>query len=165
MPSSSNVLKAGRFELQGDFTQKIGNTTTSNFVASKDFTTILSGDKQQYIKFYNYKTSKFGTLVIEKSKSLVIFDSQYVANSVEYALVNYSVLTADTVKVIPVYEGGEEPYNVACYLKRRSNTKRNTLKAANPTFTPTAAASYDVKVLAKDADGSESVKTFKVTAL
>ncbi len=168
--SSSNVLKQGTFELRGNFTQKTGNTTTSNFVASNEFTTVLTGDNMQKIKFYNFKKSKFGKLLINKSKSLVSFESQFMADEIEYALINNSVLTADkvkvgqTIRVIPVYEGGKEPYTVACYFKRSTNSKWNVLNGESPYFTPTAATSYDIKVVVADSEGHYKEKTLKLTA-
>ena len=73
-----------------------------------------------------------------------------------------SVTAGQTVKVTGSAEGGFGPYTYEYYFKRSTNTKWNTLKTSNPSFTPTAAADYDIKVIATDSIGTQSVKTLQV---
>ena len=84
-------------------------------------------------------------------------------------LVNKSALSAEEVKTGEIIKinaaatGGTEPYTFEYYYKRSTNTKWNTLK--KPSFTPTAAASYDVKVVVKDAEGTEREKLLTFSAV
>ena len=73
-----------------------------------------------------------------------------------------SVTAGTTVKVTGSAEGGFAPYTFEYYFKRSTNSKWNTLKTSNPSFTPTAAADYDVKVVATDSTGAKSTKVLQV---
>ena len=78
------------------------------------------------------------------------------------------VTTGTTVKITGKATGGTTPYKFAYYYKRSTNTKWNVLgtefgSATTATFTPTAEAKYDVKVIVKDADSETQTKTFTVT--
>ena len=86
------------------------------------------------------------------------------------SVVNYSKVGAGTTVTIKgKASGGKTAYKYAFYFKRSANTNWNIIGTAydgsgSATFTPTAAADYDVKVIVKDASSTIAVKTMKVTA-
>ncbi len=86
--------------------------------------------------------------------------------------VNGEVLTVGNKIIVNASaEGGVGPYTYAYYYKRSVNTSWNTFgeKGFNSTttasFTPTSAADFDVKVIAKDSDGMQAEKMFKVSMI
>lgn len=84
--------------------------------------------------------------------------------------VNYTkVGTGTTVRITGKASGGKSTYKYAFYFKRSTNTNWNTLGTAYGTattasFTPTAVADYDVKIIVKDSNSAISKKTYKITA-
>ena len=90
-------------------------------------------------------------------------------------LTNISYLNAEnvpvgkTVTAVGRFVGGTKPVTYEFYFKRSANTKWNKLSYGNDAhtyakFTPTAAASYDIKVTATDSKGNKVSKTMKLTA-
>ena len=72
-----------------------------------------------------------------------------------------------TVSIKGKASGGKSSYKYAFYFKRSANTKWNLIGTAydgstSASFTPTAAADFDVKVIVKDSSSTISVKTMKV---
>ena len=91
-------------------------------------------------------------------------------------LTNISTLTATsvapgkTVTLAGRVIGGTKPCTFEFYFKRSANSKWNKLSygSAGMTyakFTPTAAASYDLKCVATDSTGTVSVKTCTITSV
>ena len=86
------------------------------------------------------------------------------------SVVNYSKVGIGTsVTIAGKASGGKTSYKYAFYFKRSANTSWNVIGKAYDgstvaSFTPTAAADYDVKVIVKDANSAVSVKTMKITA-
>ena len=90
------------------------------------------------------------------------------------SLTNSSTISATkvtagaAVKITGKASGGTSPYKYAYYYKRSTNTKWNVIgtefgTATSGSFTPTAKATYDVKVIVKDNAGDTQTKTFTVT--
>ena len=91
------------------------------------------------------------------------------------ALANNSKISATSVSkgtkvtITGAASGGTSPYKYAFYFKRTSNTKWNAIgtefdTATSANFTPTAAASYDIKVVVKDSANATKEKTFTLTS-
>lgn len=91
------------------------------------------------------------------------------------ALINVSTINSDVVqvgdkvRVVAQAKGGSGDYTYAYYYKRSSNTTWRTLGTefgtnSSVTFTPTAEADFDVKVIVKDSSGATAVRTFVVKA-
>lgn len=91
------------------------------------------------------------------------------------ALTNISTITAENVKVGKTVTiagrtaGGTKPCTFEFYFKRSTNTKWNKLSYGNDKhtyakFTPTTAATYDIKVIAVDSKGARTDKRFTLTA-
>ena len=86
------------------------------------------------------------------------------------SVVNYSKVGIGTsVTIAGKASGGKTSYKYAFYFKRSANTSWNVIGKAYDgstvaSFTPTAAADYDVKVIVKDSNSAVSVKTMKITA-
>ena len=86
------------------------------------------------------------------------------------SVVNYSKVGIGTsVTISGKASGGKASYKYAFYFKRSANTSWNLIGTAYDgstvaSLTPTAAADYDIKVIAKDANSAVSVKTMKITA-
>ena len=83
-------------------------------------------------------------------------------------LVN-SVNVGKTVTAAGRFVGGSKPCTYEFYFKRSANTKWNKLSYGNEKgtyakFTPTAAAEYDIKVIAIDSKGAKAEKIMKLTA-
>lgn len=84
--------------------------------------------------------------------------------------VNKTTAAAGTKIVITgSASGGTAPYTYAYYYKRSTNTKWNVLgtefgTTATARLKPTAAASYDIKIVVKDSSGTTATKTFTVTS-
>ena len=92
------------------------------------------------------------------------------------AVTNVSVINTDTT--VPVNKtvtisgravGGTKPISYAFYFKRSVNSTWNKLSYGSSSgtyakFTPTTATSYDLKVVAVDANGVTSNKTITITA-
>ena len=117
----------------------------------------------------------FDFRVIAKDSTGATAEKIFTVN-VDDSVVNESfILTdkaqiGDDVKISGAASGGKGPYVYAFYFKRSVNKKWNKIgtefgKATHATLVPTAAAEYDVKVIAKDSTGATSEKTFKVTAV
>lgn len=94
----------------------------------------------------------------------------------ENKLVNEAYLNSDTVqikddiRVTGAASGGNGPYTYAFYFKRSTNSKWNKIGTEFSTATygivvPTAAASYDIKCIVKDSEGTTETKIFTVTVL
>ena len=65
--------------------------------------------------------------------------------------------------------GGTAPYKYAFYFKRSTNTTWNTLgkefsTTNTATLTPTAAATYNIRVIIKDSDNAVAIKALTLTA-
>ena len=80
-----------------------------------------------------------------------------------------SVSVNKTITIAGRTVGGTKPCTFEFYFKRSVNSKWNKLSYGNDKqtyakFTPTSAASYDLKCVATDADGTVSVKTYTITA-
>ncbi len=80
-----------------------------------------------------------------------------------------NVPVGKTVTAVGSFVGGTKPVTYEFYFKRSTNTKWNKLSYGNERctyakFTPTAAASYDIKVTATDSKGNKVSKTMKLTA-
>ena len=80
-----------------------------------------------------------------------------------------SVSVNKTITIAGRTVGGTKPCTFEFYFKRSVNSKWNKLsygknKKTYAKFTPTSAASYDLKCVATDADGTVSVKTYTITA-
>ena len=91
-------------------------------------------------------------------------------------LVNGSVIsselvqTGDKVRISGSAAGGTGSYKYAYYYKRSSNTKWRTLGTefgtnSSVTFTPTAEADFDVKVVVRDENDTTAEKLFTVKAM
>ena len=79
------------------------------------------------------------------------------------------VRTGDNVRLTGKYTGGKADYRYAFYFRRKNNTKWNVIgtefgKASTASFTPTAAAIYDVRIDIKDASGQLASKSFTVSS-
>ena len=80
-----------------------------------------------------------------------------------------NVPVGKTVTAVGSFVGGTKPVTYEFYFKRSTNTKWNKLSYGNERctyakFTPTAAASYDIKETATDSKGNKVSKTMKLTA-
>lgn len=85
-------------------------------------------------------------------------------------ITNDVVQVGDKVRVSASGSGGTGTYTYAYYFKRSTNTSWKVLGTeygtdSSVTFTPTAAASYDVKVVVKDSAGIKAEKLFTVGAV
>ena len=81
----------------------------------------------------------------------------------------YNVSVGKTVTAAGRFVGGSKPCTYEFYFKRSANTKWNKLTNGNEAgtyakFTPTAAAEYDIKVIAIDSKGTRASKVMKLTA-
>ena len=84
--------------------------------------------------------------------------------------VNESVKVGERIEIAGSAEGGAAPVTYQYFFKRSENTKWNTIKPATDAgtyakFTPTKAASYDIKVTATDADGVCVSKIFTIESV
>ena len=75
-----------------------------------------------------------------------------------------------TITITGNSEGGKAPVTYEYFFKRSENTKWNSLKPATDAgtyakFTLTKAASYDLKVIATDSEGTKAEKIITVTAV
>ena len=79
-----------------------------------------------------------------------------------------SVNVDDTVKITGAAEGGKAPYTFSYYFKRTANTAWKAIKenttSTSANLKATAAASYDIKVVAKDSSGKTDEAVFTVVA-
>lgn len=91
------------------------------------------------------------------------------------ALKNTSVVNAEavsvgkTIKMTGKASGGTAPYTYAFYYKRSESSSWRTIgtefgTATTGSIKPTAAVSYDLKVIVKDSTGKTATKTFTVMA-
>ena len=92
-------------------------------------------------------------------------------------LTNISIINRDTtvkagttITVSGRAIGGTKPVTYEFYFKRSANSKWNKLSYGNEKgtyakFTPTTAAAYDVKVVAKDSKGAKANKVFNINAV
>ena len=83
---------------------------------------------------------------------------------------NESVKVGERIEIAGSAEGGAAPVTYQYFFKRSENTKWNTIKPATDAgtyakFTPTKAASYDIKVTATDADGVCVSKIFTIESV
>ena len=81
-----------------------------------------------------------------------------------------TVPVGTTITVSGRSRGGKAPITYEYFFKRSENTKWNTLKPSTDNgtyakFTPTKAASYDIKVVATDSEGTKAEKIMTVTAV
>lgn len=81
-----------------------------------------------------------------------------------------TVQVGDTVRMAASANGGTAPYTYAYYYKRSTNTTWKLLgdkfgTNSSTGFTPTAEASYDIKIIVKDSTGATAEKTFTVNAV
>ena len=81
----------------------------------------------------------------------------------------YDVPVGKTVTAAGRFVGGARPCTYEFYFKRTANTKWNKLSYGSAAgtyakFTPTAAASYDIKVIAIDSKGTRVSKVMTITA-
>ena len=81
----------------------------------------------------------------------------------------YDVPVGKTVTAAGRFVGGARPCTYEFYFKRTANTKWNKLSYGNEAgtyakFTPTSAASYDIKVVAIDSAGTMAEKIMTITA-
>ena len=94
----------------------------------------------------------------------------------DLVLLNTSVINSDKVqigdkvRIAAAGNGGTAPYKYAYYYKRSTNAAWKTLGTewgtnSSVAFTPTAEASYDIKVIVKDSTGTTAEKLFTVTAV
>ncbi len=80
------------------------------------------------------------------------------------------VQIGDDVRITGAATGGTGPYKYAFYFKRSTNSKWNKMgtefgTATYATLVPTAAASYDLKVIVKDAKNNTAESKFTVTVV
>ena len=81
----------------------------------------------------------------------------------------YDVKVGKTVTAAGRQVGGTKPFTYEFYFKRSANSKWNKLSYGNAAgtyakFTPTAATSYDIKVVVIDSAGTKASKIMTVTA-
>lgn len=93
----------------------------------------------------------------------------------EKKLTNTSVLRAESIalgnsfRIDGFAENGTPEYTFEFYFKRSTNTKWNKISYGDESgtyakFTPTAATSYDIKVVAIDSTGAKDSKIMTITA-
>ena len=81
-----------------------------------------------------------------------------------------TVPVGSTITISGKAKGGKSPVTYEYFFKRSENTKWNSLKPATDAgtyakFTLTKAASYDLKVIATDSEGTKAEKIITVTAV
>ena len=81
----------------------------------------------------------------------------------------YDVPVGKTVTAAGRFVGGARPCKYEFYFKRTANTKWNKLSYGSAAgtyakFTPTAAANYDIKVIAIDSKGTKASKVMTISA-
>ena len=115
-------------------------------------------------------------VVVKDSKNVTAEKTFKVTSVKSMALTNVSVINTDTnvaVKKTVTFSGrtvgGSKPVSYIFYFKRSANSKWNKLSYGNSKgtyakFTPTAAASYDLKSIAIDENGTTSSKIITITA-
>lgn len=113
--------------------------------------------------------------VVVRDKTGIEAENTYMVSAVtSLALQNMSTVGAEKVKLggsVKLYGkciGGAKPVKYQFYFKRETNANWKRLNAADENATsakvaPTAAGVYDLKVVAVDAKGVKSEKTFKLT--
>ena len=135
---------------------EFGTATTASYtptsVGSFNFKVIVKDSA-------NVKVSKTFAVTVENQAELKN------NSSVNSTTINVGA----AVKITGAASGGTSPYKYAYYYKRSTNTKWNTLgtefgTATSASFTPTSAATFDVKVIVKDNAGATAESTFSVTA-
>ena len=137
-------------------------STSTNWKAVKENTTATKATiTPTAAASYNIK-------IVVKDADGRTADALFIVNAVA-PFTNTSSLSAEevavnnTVKIDASAENGTEPYTFEYFYKRSANTKWNTLK--KPSFTPTAVAEYDIKVIATDAAGEKSEKILKLNVI
>ncbi len=137
-------------------------STSTNWKAVKENTTATKATiTPTAAASYNIK-------IVVKDADGRTADALFMVNAVA-PFTNTSSLSAEevavnnTVKIDASAENGTEPYTFEYFYKRSANTKWNTLK--KPSFTPTAVAEYDIKVIATDAAGEKSEKILKLNVI
>lgn len=104
----------------------------------------------------------------EKLLSLRVTENQSFKNT---SWINTEIAQiGDDVRVTGAAEGGEGSYTYAFYFKRSSNSKWNRIGTEfgdkkYAVLVPSAAASYDMKVIAKDEGGNMVTRTFTVNVV
>ena len=128
------------------------------------------------VTFTPTAAASYDIKVIVKDSSGATAEKTFTVTSVtELALTNAStvnktsVAIGSAVKLTGKAVGGTSPYTYAFYFKRSTNTKWNVLgtefgTTASAKLKPTAAASYDIKIIVKDSSGTTATKTFTVTS-
>ena len=101
--------------------------------------------------------------IVSKELSYKATSAAALANSSKLSATSVTKGTQITIK--GAASGGTSPYKYAFYYKRSTNTKWNAIgtefgTATSATFTPTAAATYDIKVIVKDSANATVEKTF-----
>ena len=101
--------------------------------------------------------------IVSKKLSYKATSAAALANSSKLSATSVTKGTQITIK--GAASGGTSPYKYAFYYKRSTNTKWNAIgtefgTATSATFTPTAAATYNIKVIVKDSANATVEKTF-----
>lgn len=105
----------------------------------------------------------------EKTFTAVSYESLPLTN-ISTISTGTTVSVGKTITIAGRTIGGTKPCTFEFYFKRSANSKWNKLSygSAGMTyakFTPTAAASYDLKCVATDSTGTVSVKTYTITSV
>ena len=166
----TGAAEGGRNDLgyHYDYYFKRSSNTKWNLIGSgeeKSYAVLVPGSAAEY-DIKSVVTDKEG------NKAEKIFKVTAVKS---LPLTNISTITAEninvgkTVTIAGRTVGGTKPCTYEFYFKRSTNTKWNKLSYGNDKhtyakFTPTTAATYDIKVIAVDSKGARTDKRFTLTA-
>ena len=135
--------------------------------------TLAANTTKTSVSFVPKAAAKYDVRLIAKD-SAGKTSSKTVTVTVTKPLTNISKLGAETAKVgekvkVRCYaQGGTGGYTYAVYYKKSAGAKWSKLRGYKSTnvvmFTPKAATSYDVRVLAKDSSGKVVEKILKLKA-
>ena len=139
-----------------------GRYLTIKSCSSKDGMLVFDGGKKVSGSLFS----------VEKGSSLTI-EKQYMQLTVYKNIENQSTISAssiqsgNSVKISCRASGGSGFYNYAVYYKKTSDSKWTVKQSyqsnTSVTITPAKIADYEICVKAKDSDGNESKKYFKLS--
>ena len=171
--SSDNSLSFSLYDRATGKYYALSESAIFDFENNKSFTFTLEkmSERGKSITAHGLGKNKYLNLEYDaETKTVTILCKE---NSEMVPLKNNSTLNASEVKtgtpltITGSALGGTAPYTYSYYYKRTTNSEWKTIgneftDKTTASFTPTAAAEFDVKVIVKDSKGISSEKTFTV---
>lgn len=99
------------------------------------------------------------TFKVETKEAVSVLNNKSTVNAA-------SIILGNTIDIKGAAEGGKGSYTYSYYFKKSANSdwisKGVNTKTTSVSITPSAATSYDIKIVAKDSAGTTATKIFKV---